>query len=300
MNNLSNLNEEDLGVFLSGLSWGDLQIAPAPFFNNSADEAAGFLETLKAEARLGLRLIKDSLVSGQRVLEVGSGMGLLAGYLNSRGVDITALEPGLGGFGFSAALARAVDGCTEFSTLKRLDIPADQLSKSIHGEYDLIYSINVLEHIPKLEDALKGMAGVLAANGKMVNTCPNYTVPYEPHFGIPLVPFFPRLTPLFFSKCRNSELWDSLNFITSRWIKRICWRNGLEVSFKEGILHRTLLRLEEDPEFLKRQSNPLIIGIFRLLKTTGLLHPARFLPASFSTPMIFEIRRRSLLNEKAK
>jgi hypothetical protein len=32
-------------------------------------------------------------------LEVGSGMGLLAGYLNSKGVDITALEPGLGAEG---------------------------------------------------------------------------------------------------------------------------------------------------------------------------------------------------------
>ena len=56
-------------------------------------------------------------------------------------------------------------------------------------------------------------------------------------------------------KCRNSGLWDSLNFITSPWIKKICIRNRLVVSFEKGILHRTLCRPEEDPEFLKRQSN---------------------------------------------
>jgi SAM-dependent methyltransferase len=300
MKGFSNLNEDDLGGFLSVLPWGELQEAAAPFFSNSADKAAGFLETLKAEAKLGFRLVKDSLVAGQRVLEVGSGMGLLAGYLNSRGVDITALEPGLGGFSFSAALAKAVQKCPEFATLKRLDIPADCLSKKLHGEFDFIYSVNVLEHIPELEIALKGMAGVLAPNGKMVNTCPNYTVPYEPHFGIPLVPFFPRISPMFFPKCRGSELWGSLNFITSRWIKKICRRNGLKVSFEGGILYRTLLRLEEEPEFLKRQSNPLILGIFRLLKITGLLKLTQFMPASLSTPMIYEIRMRPLLNEESR
>ena len=91
-------------------------------------------------------------------------------------------------------------------------------------------------------------------------------------------------------KCRNSGLWDSLNFITSPWIKKICIRNRLVVSFEKGILHRTLCRLEEDPEFLKRQSNSLIKGISWLLKATHLLNLTQYLPADLSTPMVFQIR----------
>ena len=34
--------------------------------------------------------------------------------------------------------------------------------------------------------------------GAMIHMCPNYFVPYEPHFGIPLIPFAPRATQRFF------------------------------------------------------------------------------------------------------
>lgn len=286
-----NIGEAGLDDFLRGISWQDLAAVAAPFFGGSSQQASGFLDTLRAEAHLGLRLIKPFLSPGARILEVGSGMGLLAGYLGSRGLGITALEPGLGGFGVSAALARAVQDRPEFAGLSRLDLPAEQLSPQTHGKFDFIYSVNVLEHIPLLEDALSAMGSALADGGTMLHTCPNYTVPYEPHFGVALIPFFPRWTGPLFGKGGHEELWDSLNFITAGRVKRICRRHAMSVEFQPGVLHQAFLRLEQDPEFRKRQSSGPVVRLFLFLKASGLLSLLRFVPPTLSTPMVFRIRK---------
>lgn len=278
-------SKHNLEKFFQGLPWSDLEIKITPYFE-SKEKASDYIKTIQAEARMGLNLISSSLLKSHRVLEVGSGMGLLAGYLNSIGINITALEPGLGGFSVSTALADAVAGSPEFKTLKRLNVSAEELSQKDYEEFDFIYSVNVLEHIPELEKAMQGMRNVLTKQGKMMHTCPNYTVPYEPHFGIPLIPFFPRLTPFIYSQCKNSELWDSFNFITASQIERICSRNSMNIRFDASVLHRSFLRLEEDPEFLKRQSNSLVGTIFKILKSTGLINITRFIPAKLATPMV--------------
>jgi SAM-dependent methyltransferase len=223
----------------------------------------------------------------------GPGRDLSRAFLHCQGLDVTALEPGLGGFGVSAALAQAVQKCPEFAALHRLDLPAEGLSPVVHGSFDFIYSVNVLEHIPRLEDALSAMGRVLAEDGEMLHTCPNYLVPYEPHFGVPLIPLFPRWTAPFVRRNGLDELWNSLNFVTARQIRSICRKSDMEVSFRPEILYQAFLRLEQDPEFLKRQSNGLVVGAFRLLKATGLLRALRFLPPGLATPMVFTIKRRA-------
>ena len=285
------LSEHELDHYLGDLPWAGLADVAAPFFHDSSHKASEFLRTLQAEARLGLRLISSFVSPGMRILEVGSGMGLLAGYLHSKGLDVTALEPGLGGFGVSGALSRAVQKCPEFAALRKLDLPAESLSPDKHALFDFIYSVNVLEHIPRLDDALIAMASVLAENGEMLHTCPNYTVPYEPHFGVALFPLFPRCTAPLVTRRGNEDLWDSLKFVTAGRIRKICRSHSMEVWFQPEVMHRSFMRLDEDSEFLKRQSNGIVVNAFRVLKATGVLDLLRYLPAGVSTPMVFRIRK---------
>lgn len=272
--------------FLSRLPWDEMAAVAAPFFDG--DHAAGeaFVRTLQGEAKLGLELVRPRLRPGMRVLEVGAGMGLLSAYLASTGVDVVALEPGLGGFGVNAALARAAD----FRDLRRLEIPAGRLDGM---EFDLVYSINVLEHIPDLPAALRGMARVLAADGLMVHTCPNYLVPFEPHFGIVLVPGMPRLTAALRPRLRTSELWQSLNFVTLPRLRRMAAAEGLDVRFEEGLLRRAFERLETDEAFRERQGGGLVGMAYRMLKATGTFPLLGALPAVLATPMVFELRHRA-------
>jgi hypothetical protein len=60
----------------------------------------------------------------------------------------------------------------------------------------------------------------------------------------------------------------------------------MNIRFDASVLHRSFLRLEEDPEFLKRQSNSLVGTIFKILKSTGLINITRFIPAKLATPMV--------------
>lgn len=278
-----------LEAFLSKLPWENLQEAALPHFNGDRASAAAFLMTLQAEARYGLNLIQPQLGFKKRILEVGSGMGLLSGYLETLGYDITAMEPGMGGFGISPSLAKAVSGGSGFASLRRLDIPAHCLDPDKHGLFDFIYSVNVLEHIPELEESINALANVLSGNGIMMHSCPNYFVPYEPHFGIPLVPLAPHLTAIFTRGLKTSELWQSLNFISAPKVKRICRRHNLAVHFEPAVMLNTFLRLEDDMEFRRRQGNSGLLSAYRILKKTRLLPFLGNLPATWCTPMIFQI-----------
>jgi SAM-dependent methyltransferase len=280
-------DENALESFLTSLPWADFAQVAAPFFNNDLSRAERFLRTLQGEARLGLKLIQPHLTLGDRVLEVGSGMGLLSAYLASRGIDVTALEPGLGGFGVSSALAQAAGRLPHFPALKRLDLPAQDLRDL---QFDFIFSINVQEHIPELAEALQGMKRVLAPKGKMLHTCPNYFMPFEPHFGIPLVPLFPKLTEWLVPKLRKSELWQSLNFITLPQLRRMAEVVGLDIKFETGALYRTFQRLDTDVAFRERQAKGLVKWVYLLLKATGTLSLIKHLPPIFATPMVFELK----------
>ena len=95
-------------------------------------------------------------------------------------------------------------------------------------------------------ETIIGLTNVLAKHGIMIHACPNYAVPYEPHFGIPLIHFFPKLTPLIFKKCLNSELWNSLNFVSTFKLKRICTKNNLVINYHREVLYKTFRSLAFD------------------------------------------------------
>lgn len=256
------------------------------------EKATQLLATYANEAGVGLELVAPLLRPGMRVLEVGCGIGLLASFLRQSDVNITGLEPGASGFGFMPEIGSAI--------LRRLpnrlgtpwlSIGAGQLAPSVHGQFDLIYSTNVLEHIPDLAGAFRGMASVLAPGGSMVHLCPNYTVPYEPHFGIPLVPFFPRATAHLYRKTTKKlpGVWEGLNFITAADVKRLARANRLSVSFDRGLLAAAMRRFDQDSLFRERQGR-LAGKVQSTAKALGLLGLLEKMPAEFASPMIVRLQ----------
>jgi SAM-dependent methyltransferase len=254
----------------------------------SGKEIAATLSAFAAEARFGYSMIAPRLRHGSRILEVGSGLGLLSGYLKSLGFDVTPIEPCANGFDLFAKILAVLVGRNLSPPV--LGIKAEELSLEAHGGFDFIYSVNVLEHIPDLEEALAGMARVLIVGGHMLHTCPNYTIPYEPHFALPLIPFIPRATRWLLPKrITDTQLWQSLNFVTAARIRRIAAANGCAVAFRRGMIAVSLMRLDSDAEFVKRQGG--FLTIYRFLKSSGLLKLIRLLPPTLNTPMEMELRK---------
>jgi 2-polyprenyl-3-methyl-5-hydroxy-6-metoxy-1,4-benzoquinol methylase len=255
------------------------------------ERAAALLGVYANEARVGLALIAPLLRPGMRVLEVGCGVGVLARFLIERGVDVTGIEPCGSGFDFITCASDAILKMgPSLEDVRWLRIGAEDLDPRKHGLFDLIYSTNVLEHIPNLDSAFKGMASVLAPGGQMIHACPNYFVPYEPHFGIPLIPFWPRATRALFPRtvAVYPGIWDDLNFVTARRIRRLSKLHNLDVRFDQGVIGQTLRRLDSDGEFLQRQGR--IVRLVKWLVTrTGIMNLIDRLPGEFVTPMVMRM-----------
>ena len=250
------------------------------------------LATFTNEALVFAPTLAADLRPGDRVLEVGSGIGFLSLWLHQNGVDISALDPASGPFDPFTALSQLVME-NAGARPQILRIGAEELDPALHGRYDLIFSFNVLEHVAKLDEAFAAMAAVLAPGGRMLHCCPNYAVPYEPHLSIPLVPGRPELTTRLFGNAIGShrEIWDSLNFITAGTVRRMARRNGLGVRFARGMMYDRVQRLWQDREFSSRHfASPggrIVWGLLRIGRRLGLVGLLRYLPAEFATPMLF-------------
>ena len=242
---------------------------------------AEILSDSLGEARHILTHLPLGSMAGQRVLEVGAGLGIVSAYLEKKGIRVEAVEPAVSTFGDHRRLLPLVRE-TLRSRFPIHHCSVEDLSTQKNGFYDLIFSHNVLEHMKDPERSLRVMRELLTPQGRMVHSCPNYFFPYEPHYGVWIVPFFP-------GKVRTDPaVWRSLNFVTAGKIKKIARRIGCSVSFKKGTMYEALARLENDPVFALRQ-NGWPRRIHRWLKRMSLLEWVRSFPASWATPMVFDL-----------
>jgi len=251
-------------------------------------EAINLISTFKNEAHVALSLVQDLLDRDMKILEVGAGLCLLSLFLKQEGFNIVACEPMEGGFGFFEKLKNTILLNYSHIGLEVIGKSAQDLSLDADGEFDLIFSNNVIEHIIELEAAMFAMSSVLSGNAKMVHGCPNYVVPYEPHFGLPVIAFLPNLTKSLWPKeiASNLEVWESLNFITYFRLKRIARHQGLSISFKPELTYDAFCRLRNDVLFQERHRHTIVGKVFRLFEMFGVLGLTRFLPAWMSTPMV--------------
>lgn len=228
------------------------------------------------EAAFGYRYIAPylhELPAGARVLEVGSGPCLLLARLAQEfpALQIQGIEPLGPGFRFFQDFIKSMQAQTAFALHEGgyETLPAD-------GQYDLIFLVNVFEHLPNWRHFLDWIKTRLKPQGRCVVLCPNYGFPYEPHFKIPILGSTRLTRRLFRKHIERYEqedgwdgLWESLNFVKWSQVRRACRERELQVHFRTEILSSMVSRLTEDPEFAQRQK--LLAAPATLMQRIGFL-----------------------------
>lgn len=109
-------------------------------------------------------------LTGQRVLDVGCGAGLLSEAMALRGAQVTGLDAG----------AATLDSARTHA--KQTGVAVDYQQATIEGfaatqpePYPVITCMEMLEHIPDPESALAAMAGLLAPGGHLFLSTLNRT-----------------------------------------------------------------------------------------------------------------------------
>jgi 2-polyprenyl-3-methyl-5-hydroxy-6-metoxy-1,4-benzoquinol methylase len=254
-----------------------------------ADWASLYLSAVCNEAEAGLRLLEIAGVRpGIRLLEVGAGGGLLSGFLQSRGLEVVSIEPSANGFEVTPELTAVITAATT-TPAAILPLAARELDRASHGAFDLIFSVNVIEHFQPLNENLDALARVMSRSGVQIHTCPNYRIPYEPHYAIPLLPFAPQYTP-FMGNRRSEGLWRSLNFITASELQRYAGKWNLSLTLRPGALGEAFERLCAEPAFAARHP-PAFSLLASLFTSIGITVALKRLPPAWVTPMTAILRR---------
>jgi len=183
--------------------------------------AMEFVEERRIEEQIAL--LKDLVrcdLKGQSLLEVGSGYGLLVAVARRRhGIHAFGLEPG-GQFQGTVAVSRRImqaygvpDHCVVQGWGE--DVPFAE------GSFDVVYSVNVLEHVRDPFRVLSESVRVLRPSGHLVFVIPNYGSWWEGHYGLPMVPCCPKALFKVFVKLlgRDPAFVDTLNFIMYRDVR---------------------------------------------------------------------------------
>jgi 2-polyprenyl-6-hydroxyphenyl methylase / 3-demethylubiquinone-9 3-methyltransferase len=109
---------------------------------------------------------------GKRVLDVGCGGGILAEALAAEGAEVTGIDPS----DKSLAAAREHARRSGLSIDYRRGTAEDLAGTGFEGTCDLVFAVDVLEHVDDLDRTLVAIAAVLAPGGGLGFLTHNRTI----------------------------------------------------------------------------------------------------------------------------
>lgn len=219
-------------------------------------------------------------------LEIGSGAGFLLTRMKDRYPehDWQGIEPIGQGF---ARFESALDVIAEryHLAVHRTTFEAFETSQ----RFDLIFSLNVLEHVDSWRDCLAKAHGLLRPGGAAVFLCPNYSFPYEPHYALPVIVnkavtarIFRKQIAKYDEEHQTTDLWASINFIKKREVVAFCRERGIKLTFDDAIMTRMVEKLWTDDHFANRQR--VLAAPAKLLHRLGVTRLLEHFPLNRVSP----------------
>lgn len=169
-------------------------------------------------------------LSGRRALDVGCGAGLLCEPLARLGAEVTGVDAAAENI--AAARAHAAGSGLD------VDYRAGEIGALGLADFDLVTSLEVIEHVADRGAFIAALARALAPGGLMVLSTPNRT----PASRLLLVECAERLGAI----PRGTHDWD--DFVTPEELRRLLAGSGLAMGPPRGISWSPVrgLRLSDD------------------------------------------------------
>ena len=219
--------------------------------------------TYLAESLFFAEVVRDGLPrleAGSRVLEIGGGIGYVSRTLANLGMDVTCFEPASRGFSRMTELSALIEEAwLPIAPKLRWRAEPFTASKVADERFDYVFATNVLQHVPDPAGLVLDATRVLTRQGTGRFICPNYTLPFDPHFNIPTFwnkalayrIFRRRIIdyPLQEAPC---DFWDDLSFPRARPLQKVVSQGGGSTELSRAASLKYLERLSE-PRFLERK-----------------------------------------------
>lgn len=182
-----------------------------------AAEEIGSERRVREQLVLMEKLIGGAL-AGKRLLELGSGIGLLQAVAITDGIQAFGVEPDTLNCHISQAVLRYYNiGIAQISQAFGERMPfAD-------GTFDVVCSFLVLEHVHDPRLVLAEAARILKAGGYIHFVVPNYGSVWEGHYNIPWIPNSPNWLARLYVQLlgRDPAYVDTLQMVTPRQLRKM-------------------------------------------------------------------------------
>ena len=249
----------------------------AKWLNTYIEEAEFFEKVLDSDV--------SRLPNGSHLVEIGSGIGLLSLNLASRGFVVTAFEPQASGFNEMHQMRDLVTNNWK-GPLPKINFSDISVNKStkLDSPADYLYAINVIEHVPDYRTLIHDALNLVTSQGVFRIICPNYSIPYEPHFEIPVIVSKKLTFRVFRRKIEKSEIpkskefWQDLSWPTQRGLKRYLKSIGVEFEFSREATNFYVNRALSDSSFVNRKG--LVFGSLIKAFAISAKYLTRFIPLS--------------------
>lgn len=248
------------------------------------------------EAKFGFSCINEyckNISTNGKVLEIGCGSGILLSMIsqNFDGLMIEGIEP----FGSVFSPLSELNKVVKDSDISIKHVGYEQFNPK--KKYDLIYCVNVFEHVDSWRKFLVTVSKWLNNDGKIVILSPNYGFPYESHFGIPVIvnksltfSLFKKFIVKYEKDSGIKGLWDTLNFVKKREVVDfIKSKPSLILLDDISIIDFMIKRIAYDESFKKRHKLMRLIAL--VVQKIGLLKILKLFPMIIPY-MKFEIHQK--------
>lgn len=231
------------------------------------------LRTYVAEADFFDAVLSDDLnrlCQGARLMEIGSGIGLLTLRAAAKGFKVTSYEPQSAGFSemlhHREVVRRSWDG--PLPDVEWRNTYFGPATTPIEAEKAVFaFAINVIEHVPDVESFITATIQALKPGGRFRFICPNYAFPYEPHFEIPTLLRKSTTFRVFQKRILASNvddplvMWAELSWPNVWKLSRMLRRMNLRHYFSRSGTKFYLNRVTQDATFVARKG-PTVRAMF--------------------------------------